>query len=147
MIILDTIDIDKDAKDTFLNILQSLIALLTSEKREEEEKMITQKSLDFFKSFNDILIQIKIEQYNEIELHEENIKILESLIQNIKIEELKRKETDLINLLRKEISWLDISALYIKSFEKLISSIDQRNKIQNEIDIMADDLRKEGIIK
>lgn len=117
----------KNTKDAFLNILQPLMNLLTNEKEksEDEDKKIMQKSLDFFKFFKDVLIQIKTERYNEIELHEENIQTLESLNQNPKIKELKQKEIDLINLLRTEVSWLDISYLYIKSFEKLLSSLDQ----------------------
>lgn len=90
---------------------------------------------------------LKIEQYKEIETHEEFIKILESIPQNQKIKELNQKEIQLIDLLRKEVFWLDISCLYIKSFEDIILSSEYKNKLQYEINILTEDLKREGIIK
>lgn len=139
------------SNQNLLNIVQPLVNLLKMEENGEEKEKIIEKSLKSFfeniKIFKDDIEHTKKEQDQEIEFHAGFIKILESLPQNSKIKELKQKEAELVDLLKKEGSWLENTYLSITFLENIISFLEKKNKLQKEIDILAEDLRTKGIIK
>lgn len=133
--------------------------LLKDENISEEEKM--GKIEEHFKSFSgnfkiivDDIEQTKNKLDKEIEKHETFIKNIVPLVQDPKIDELKKKENELIAILRKESSWLDKFYSFFKSIEyiismnsEILSALEPKNKLQYEINIMVLDLREKGIIK
>lgn len=131
-----------DTEDKLRGFLQSLMDWAIKEETTDEEK---NNIIEIFNFIKDFFSQKKIEQYKEIEFHEKFIKDL-GHIAHPKIEELKQKEIELVDLLKKDAFLLDISCLYIKSFEDIILSLQQKNKLQNEINIIIEDLKIEGIV-
>lgn len=132
--------------------------LLTNENISEEEKV--KKIEEYLKSFSgnfkiivDDIEQTKIKQDKEIENHEMFIKNIVPLVQDPKIDELKQKEIELTDILKKESLWLDKLYSFFKSAEdifmtsEILSASEMKSKLQYEINIMILDLREKGIIK
>lgn len=81
------------------------------------------------------------------------IKNIKPLVQDLKIDELKQKEIELIDILKKELLWLDKLYSFFKSFEDILMFseflyvTDMKSKLQYEINILILDLREKGIIR
>ncbi len=101
----------------------------------------------------DDIAKTKIKQDQEIENHEMFIKNIKPLVQDLKIDELKQKEIELIDILKKELLWLDKLYSFFKSFEDILMFseflyvTDMKSKLQYEINILILDLREKGIIR
>lgn len=138
--------------------MEDFLRLLTDKNISEEEK--AKKIKEYLESFSknlriaaDDVAQTKIRQYKEIENHEEFIKNIVPLIQDPKIDELKIREIELIEILKQESLLLDKFYSFFKSAEDLfmvsetLSASEIKSKLQFEINIMVIDLREKGIIK
>jgi hypothetical protein len=133
-----------DTEDVFRDILHPLMDWATKEEKTSEEEK--NKIIEIFNSLKEFFSQKKIEQYKEIEFHETFMKNL-NCVTHPKIEELEQKENELIGLLRKDAVLLDVAYIYVKSFEDIILSLQRKNRLQSEVNIIVEDLRREGIIK
>ncbi len=134
------------------------IRLLTDKNISEEEK--AKKIKEYLESISknmrniaDNVEQTKIRQYKEIENHELFIRNIVPLIQDPKIDELKNKEIELIEILKQESLLLDKFYSFFKSAEdifmvsEILSASEMKSKLQFEINIMVIELREKGIIK
>lgn len=124
---------------------------------EEKKKQIEEYLKSFSRNFKIIvedIKQTKSRQDKEIEDHETFIKNINPLVQDPKIDELRQKEIELIDILKKESLWLDKIYLFFKSFvdafaltNDILSTSEMKNKLQFEINSMILDLREKNIIK
>jgi len=93
----------------------------------------------------DSKLQKKVQQ-KEIKYHNNIIKILESTkSQNPKVDELKQKEIELLKLLKKERVFLNRFYLFMTSVEEMLSTIEYKAKLQEEIDDLAKELNTEVV--
>lgn len=138
----------QNIEDVFRNILHPFMDLLaTGDKKSEEEKnKMIESFFDNIKIIKDYLLQKKKEQEEEIIYREEFIRILEYIPQNPKIKELIQKEIELIYFLKKDVLWLDSSYLNICHFEDVILHSEKEEKLQYEVKVIIEELKKEGII-
>lgn len=153
-------DSNSEIPPNFFRNLEYLQRISNVESVDEKEKIAKELSIeaktpkelrmDFIKITkyleNDAKRKKK-EQQKEIKLHEDFVKILESAkIQNPKSKELIQKEIELINFLKKERLFISRFYLFMASIGELLSNIENKEKLQNEINNLSMELKTGSLL-
>lgn len=143
-------EIKEELKEELSNI-QRFINIKDDENKDKIEEHLS-NILKILK--NDV--QQRIEEYDkDIEFHEKSIKMLENLPQDSK-KELEKKETELLNIIKKESLLAGKFYSLFIGFEDILSFIDsedissiseKKGKLQSEISTIAEELGLKDIIE
>lgn len=130
-----------------------------AEDEDDKKKILEEIDMEpFIKVFNETLIkQIdemedvipkqKKKLNDKIEVHKNLVKILNSIdIQNPKIEELIKKENELIILITKIQQNMNLFIDYFKSLQNIIPFMEQQDVLEEEIEKLTEELNKNGIL-
>lgn len=143
-----------------LNNMSNLIGKIEQAENEEEKKKILDDSdvkllMDAFEetvqSQNKLLLnnisKLKMKYDNEIEIHNNIVKILNSVdIKNPKINELIQKENEFIHLLKKRIDFSNQMYSQINMIGDIILSTKEKEKLEMEIKQLAKEVDLDDII-
>lgn len=156
-------DTNLEISPNFLRYFEYLQKIQNVESDDEREKMAKELGIEPPKSQKDLIFEFKkmfktIEdnsrlqkkkKQKEIKLYEDFVKILESTNfqnQNPKIKELIQKEIGLISFLKKEQLFLNRIHLAMSSIGDLLSSIENKDEFQKEIENLTNELKTEGVL-
>jgi oligoendopeptidase F len=143
-----------------LGNMSNLIGEIEQAENEEKIKKILDDSdvkllMDTFEetvqSQNQLLLDdismIKMKFDDEIEIHNNIVKILNSVdIQNPKINELIQKENELIDIFKKRIDFSNQMYSQIKMIEDMLLSLKEKEKLEIEIKQLAKEVDLDDIL-